>query len=181
MQKYILLLLSLIQLLSAQPTLNIYFDTPDLYLLNNDKVLRYEAKQDTSKKKTKYIEYIIYDSKTQKQVKFDVKHYDSVKYIQDKHPILSLIKRDQRASFDAILKKEGIKYPAKLKYIFDVTSSIDINNSKAYKTIFAQKIENDPLFIYKLKYPYILNLLYSLIIGVIILLIFYIINKIKFK
>ena len=175
MQKFILLLL-LSLTLSAQ-TLNIYFDTPDLYLLKNDKTLKYQAKRYLTKKtkKPKYLESITYHSKTQKPTTFDVKHYNKVKTIEEKHPLLSLIKRDQRASFIALLKKEGLKYPLKLKYIFE--ASIDSNNSSDYKTIFLQKTKQDPLFAYKLQYPYLVNLLYSLLIAAIGLALIFVLFK----
>jgi len=174
MQKIILILISLYQLLSAQSTLGIYFDTPDLYLLKNDKTLKYQAKKYLTKKnkKIKYIETIIYESKTQKKLTYDVKHYNSVKYIEEKHPLLALIKRDQRITFKNMLKKEGIEYPLKLKYILKV---VDSNTS--YKEIFNSKTKDDYFFRIKFQYPYLLNLFYSLTLGAFGLLLIYILFR----
>lgn len=162
----------------SKNVLEIYFDTADLYLLKHDGVLKYRAERYLSKKnkKIKYIETIIYASKTQKQTIFEVKHYNSVKSTEEKHPLLSLVKRNQREAFTVMLKKEGIKYPMTLKYIFDTT--LISNNPNQYQILYDKKVEAEPYFAAKLQYPYLFNLLNSVLIAILgIIIIIYIMYK----
>ncbi len=156
-------------------TLEVYFDTPNLDLLENNSLLKYKAVKYLSKKKQKikYNESIIYISKSQKKHIFSVKHYNNVKFIEEKHSLLALIKRKDRKLFSTLVKNDGIKYPMKLKYIFEVTrNSKDkflVENN--YKKIFDKKFKNDMLFTIKFKYLYFLNLFYAIGLSIIGLLI----------
>jgi hypothetical protein len=132
--------------------IEISFDTPKLYLLENNITLTYQARSYISKKskKIKYYEEILYQSKKQKKILFEVKHYRKVKYQEEKHPLLSLIKREERHRFITILKQDGIKYPLKLR------------------AILANK--DDLFFKFKVQYPYIMHLIEALSISTLMLL-----------
>lgn len=164
----------------ANDVLEIYFDTPKLYLLKNDISLKYEAVKYLSKKKNKvkYNESIIFTTKDKKLHTFKVKHYNSVKYFEEKHPLLSLVKRKDRQLFIQLLKNNGIKYPMKLKYVFERTYSSDDSSKKEhqYKKLVTEKINDDKFFKIKFKYPYFVNLFYALsigFIGIAIIMVFY--------
>ena len=101
--------------------LSLYFDTPGLSILENNGYLYYHAHEYLSKKnKKKYRETIKYSNNGSVISDFMVKHYKSVKSIQEKHPLIALVKRKQRPLFMKTLRATGIKYPMKLNYIFDV-------------------------------------------------------------
>jgi len=145
--------------------LEVYFDTPKLYLLDNNLTLKYKVEEYTSKKnKLKYKENIIFIDKNQKLYNFKVKHYKTVKSIEEKHPLLSLVKRRDRKTFISLLKNNGIVYPMKLKYVLKVSniaSSLDENVN--YKKNFEAKKQQDSFFDLKFKYPYYNSLIYLLI------------------
>lgn len=147
-------------------TLEIYFDTQDLYCLKNNTVLKYQAIKYLSKKrkKEKYDETIIYIDKMQKKHLFKVKHYNKVKFIEEKHPLLSLVKRKDRKTFAALLEKDGIKYPMKLKYVLQSyrKSNLQIDEKHEYKILFEKNKKDDILFTIKFQYPYFLNLFYAI-------------------
>lgn len=171
-----IILLLVVQLFANNPNkeihndvLEVFFDTPSLYLLKHDMSLKYQAEQYVSKKKKKikYHELIIYKSLDQKKHTFKVKHYKNVKSKEEKHPLLSMIKRKDRKLFMNMLQKNGIKYPMKLKYIFEnVKKSTNENNiSNTYQTLFKQKNDTDPFFRIKFQYPYYVDLFYAICFG----------------
>lgn len=151
--------------------LEIYFDTPDLYLLKNDLILKYQAKEYISKKKNKikYYESIIYISKSKEKHTFKAKHYNSVKSIEEKHPLLSLVKRADRKLFMDLLHKDGIEYPMKLKYVLENNrySKEKPNDVHSYKMLFDKSNGDDPFFSMKFQYPYFMNLFYAICFGLI--------------
>ncbi|MCK5679111.1 MAG: hypothetical protein KAH72_11635 [Flavobacteriaceae bacterium] len=117
--------------------LEIYFDTPELTYLKQNRYIKYEAIAYLSKKKkkTKYRETIEYLSDDNKSYTFPVKHYNNVKTFEEKHPLLSLVKRKERQAFLDKLKTDGVKYPMRLKEIVQVsklmhTFDIYTNNHK---------------------------------------------------
>jgi len=180
--KLVLILIS-IQLLFANDikldsnkSLIIYFDTPNLYLLENNLTLNYQAKKYISKKnKIKYKESITYISKSQEKHIFKVKHYNNVKFIEEKHPLISLIKRKDREVFLNTLKKDGIKYPLKLKYVFEIYQKLNVENSR-YRVLFDKRKIVEPFFNIKFQYPFLVNLLYAIssaLIGLLIIFIFF--------
>ena len=170
--KFIISLLILtLSAFANDDTLEVYFDTPNLHLLENNALLKYKAVKYLSKKrqKIKYNESIIYISKAQKKHTFSVKHYNNVKFVEEKHPLLALIKRKDRELFTTLLKNDGIKYPMKLKYIFEITKNskdkLVIENN--YKKLFDEKSNGDFLFTIKFKYLYFLNLFYAVGLSII--------------
>jgi len=149
--------------------LEVFFDTPTLYLLKHDLSLKYQAEQYISKKKKKkkYHELIIYNSLDQKKHTFKVKHYKNVESMEEKHPLLSMIKRKDRKFFMDMLQKDGIEYPMKLKYIFEnVEKSTNENNvSNTYQSLFKQKNDSNLFFRIKFQYPYYVDLFYAICFG----------------
>lgn len=141
---------------TEENSLEVYFDTPEFYLLAQKYYLKYEAKQKLSKKKKNYDE-AVYLKTSQPTVVFGVKHYKNTKTIEDKHPLLSLLKRDQREDFKNTLNSNGVAYPMKLKYIFDVSKP-----TYHYELYQAQKrVSHITLSSYKTKNTTLLNTLTS--------------------
>lgn len=117
--------------------LEIYFDTPELLYLKQNGYVRFKAVEYLSKKKkkVKYHENIEYSSDKNTSSRCSVKHYKSVKTFEEKHPLLSLVKRKEREDFLNKLKSDGIKYPMRLKEIVEVskishTFELNINKMK---------------------------------------------------
>jgi len=158
-----LFLIFIIATLSLQAqTLEIYFDTPNLFYLDHNASLKYQAVEYTTKKrnKIKYKEHVIYTYDGNKTTSFPVKHYNRVKFLEEKHPLLSLIKRSERDSFLSFIKSHGVTYPLKLKYILETN---DVN--KTYKELYKEKLAEDSFFSFKIGYPYFVNLLTALAFG----------------
>ena len=111
---------------SDDKILEIYFDTPELMYLKQTRYLKYKAIAYLSKKKkkTKYRETIEYLSDNNKSYTFPVKHYNNVKSFEEKHPLLSLVKRKERQTFLDKLKSDGVKYPMRLKEIVQVSKLV---------------------------------------------------------
>ena len=132
-------------------SLEVYFDTPEFYLLAQKYYLTYEAKQKLSKKKKNYDEVVYFKTSDSKAATFEVKHYKNTQTIEDKHPLLSLLKRDQREGFKNTLNASGIIYPMKLKYIFDVSKSTyhyelyQAQKRVSYITVSSYKAKNSTL------------------------------------
>ncbi len=177
--KLFILLLTLLTTINTQAkTLEIYFDTPELFNLKHGSSIKYQAVSYLSKKKKKikYNENIIYTYDINKTKVFPVKHYNSVKSIEEKHPLLALVKRKDREIFMTVLKNDGLIYPLKLKYILEV-----VDSNATYKELFKSKSEDDYLFSIKLQYPYLLNLFYSIIFGLSGLILIYILFRKRLK
>ncbi len=104
----------------------IYFDLPELSYLKKNGYIRYKAVQYHSKKKNKkkYRENIEYSPDGNRTYTFPVKHYNSVKTFEEKHPLLHLIKRKERQHFIDRLKQNGVKYPMRLKEILQVSKLV---------------------------------------------------------
>lgn len=128
-------------------TLKIYFDTPELDILKNKGALYYQA-QHHKTNNNKYLEKVIYTNNKKTAKEYEVKHYEKVKSIQGKHPLLALIKRKQRAEFSQTLNATGIAHPMTLKYMFDVSQQsrhyqLYKNGIKqAHYTVTTHKINN---------------------------------------
>ena len=168
-----LLILLLLVLNIQAKTLEVYFDTPELQLLKSNESLKYQAtKYLSNKNKPKYHENIIYTYDTNQTKIFQVKHYNSVKSIEEKHALLALVKRDERKLFIETLKHHGLKYPLKLKYILQTTDSF-----LSYKQLFDQQTTQDKLFSIKFQHPYIVNLFYAIITASIGILLIYILFR----
>jgi len=169
-----LLLLILLSITLQAKTLTIYFDTPELALLKNHSSIKYQTKEYTSKKgKLKYKESIIYSYDKNKTQTFKVKHYNTVKSPEEKHPLLALVKRKDRPLLISTLKQNGITYPLKLKYIFKTSDT-----NKTYPQLYKQHTKNTMLFSLMFHYPYLKNLLYAIITATIgALLIFILFRK----
>ena len=164
-----LLLLILLSITLPAKTLEIYFDTPQLTLLKNNSSLKYQASSYTSKKnKLKYKESIIYTYDINKTKIFPVKHYNTVKSIEEKHPLLALVKRANRPLLIETLKQNAIIYPLKLKYIFKTSDT-----NKTYPQLYKQHTKDTILFSLMFNYPYLKNLLYAIITAIIGALLIY--------
>ncbi|RLA76306.1 MAG: hypothetical protein DRG78_19255 [Epsilonproteobacteria bacterium] len=177
--KLFILLLALLTTINTQAkTLEIYFDTPDLFNLKNGSSVKYQAVSYISKKKKKirYHENIIYTYDTNKTKIFPVKHYNSVKSVEEKHPLLALVKRKDRELFMTVLKNNGLTYPLKLRYILET-----IDSNATYKELFKVKSKDNYLFNIKFQYPYLLNLFYSIIFGLSGLILIYILFRKRLK
>ncbi len=115
----------------------IYFDLPELTYLKKDGYIRYKALQYLTKKKkrVRYRENIEYSLDGNITYHFPVKHYNNVKTFEEKHQLLSLVKRGIRQSFLDRLKEDGLEYPMRLKEILQLskivqTYDISSNTSK---------------------------------------------------
>ena len=208
----------------------VYFDTPEFQLLENGAFLRFDAIEYLSKKKnkSKFQETVHYSSKRHPNYKMGVKHYNSVKTFEGKHPLLGVIKRKERSAFLAALESDGIPQPLRLKelsklsrvssvyklsaedidlgelvvseirleafgrqidfnminiqltagqlsdpHVISFSSSLlkalSVSNDKAfdneYELVYSQ-LESQVLFFkWLLKYPFLVNLFYSIAIG----------------
>ncbi len=104
----------------------IYFDLPELTYLKQGGYIKYKAIEYLSKKKQnkKYIESIEYSFDGNITYSYPVKHYNSVKSFEEKHPLLSLVKRKDREIFLNRLHADGLKYPMRLKNIVQVSKLV---------------------------------------------------------
>ncbi len=111
---------------TKQQIFEIYYDLPELYYLKHHGNIRYTAVPYVSKKKhrVKLKESVTYVKDKNTSVDFFVRHYNKTKFVEDKHPLLTLIKRSQRNIFLEHLKQDGIKYPMRLKEILRVSKTI---------------------------------------------------------
>ena len=103
----------------------IYFDTPELLLLNSGYSLRFLGAGYHSKKlKQKFLEFIELFSGQNRGDRFAVKHYKNVESLEGKHPLLFLVKRKERVNFSEKIQGLGVTYPLRLKEIFQVSTII---------------------------------------------------------
>lgn len=160
----------------SQKSSIVYFDTPDWYLLEHNMSLKYQRIPYLSKKrqKVKFFETIEYHVGSQKKHVFAVKHPKRVQSIQEKHPLLSLIKREERERFVQLLEHNGIHTPMRLKYVLQTTVS-----QKTYAQAFALEQDKNPFFWLQFHYPYLTNLLYSFSLSLIGFLIIFFLLKTK--
>ena len=97
---------------------SIYFDTPELGLLNNDRQLRIQLNEYFSKKrKSKYHKNIEYLNNNSLLLSLKAKHYKSVKTLEGKHPLMRVIKRKERAFFTDFLRKDNFDEILRLKEV----------------------------------------------------------------
>jgi hypothetical protein len=135
----------------SEKTFTIYFDTPELILYTQDLHISYNAIAYLSKKKKKekYKETITYKDKKGILNSFKVKHYNSVKTLEGKHPLLHIIKRNQRKLFIEKLNANNIIYPLQLKSIMEVSKIIQsysiVKNNKILATIHLNKVQINTL------------------------------------
>ena len=103
----------------------IYFDTPEFLLLNSGYSLRFLATEYRSKKlKQKFYEHVeLFSGQNQNDI-FSVKHYKNVESLEEKHPLLFLVKRKDREQFIGKIKGLGVKYPMRLKEAFQASDII---------------------------------------------------------
>lgn len=113
---------------STSRSAGVYFDSPELVLLDRGAYLRFEALEYRSKKKkkTKFHKTVQYSTANKPFYQFDVKHYKSVKTFEGKHPLIGLVKRKQRPDFMRVLESDGFKYPLRLKEIAKVTRASNV-------------------------------------------------------
>ena len=125
--------------LKKENYLELYFDTPNLTLYNQNRFLKYQSK----KIKKSYKEELIYLTKDKTLLTYPVKHYNTIKSTEEKHPLLSLIKRANREDFIKKLKENDIKHPLKLKYLFKIskfTHNYQLLNNKNKISIIVNQI-----------------------------------------
>jgi hypothetical protein len=102
----------------------IFYDTPELFLLKNNGSLSFLAQEKTSvRNKQKFNRSINYQFQ-QYALILPVKHYKRVKTISDKNPLLFLVKRGDRKQLIQQLALHGIKQPMRLKKIFNTSKHI---------------------------------------------------------
>jgi hypothetical protein len=126
--------------LKKENSIEVYFDTPELTLSTKNQSLKYQLKSETSapnqKKKKSYQESILYRNKDNTLLTYPIKHYHTIKSAQEKHPLLSLIKRADREEFLKKLKENGILHPLTLRYVVKIsklTESYALIDSKKHK------------------------------------------------
>ncbi len=103
----------------------IYFDTPELLLLNAGYSLRFLGTEYHSKKlKQKFHEFIELFSGKNREDRFAVKHYKNVESLEGKHPLIFLVKRKERLNFSEKIRGLGVTYPLRLKEVFQVSSIV---------------------------------------------------------
>ena len=103
----------------------IYFDTPELLLLNSDYSLRFLGTEYHSKKsKQKFHEFVEFFSGQNQQDVFSVKHYKNVESLEEKHPLIFLVKRKERSQFLEKIKNSGVKYPQRLREVFQASDIV---------------------------------------------------------
>ncbi len=128
----------------------IYFDTPDFKLRNNNAYLVYQAKEYISqaKKKKKISRIIRYKYNSLSDIAS--RNYNRVKDIYDKHQLFFLVKRDVRKGFLEQLQKDGIKIPLIIKHMFSTaknteTYTISYKKQKMFtieQTYYISHVEN---------------------------------------
>jgi hypothetical protein len=142
--------------LKKENSIEVYFDTPTLTLSTQNKFIKYQIKslqhpwesKASAPNKTKqksYQESILYLTKENTLLTYPIKHYHTLKSLQEKHPLLSLIKRENREDFLKKLKENGIKHPLNLKYIIKLETSINhykLHNSRQDKLSILVNIVN---------------------------------------
>ncbi len=108
---------------SDNKILEIYFDTPELLYLKQNGFIRFKALEYLTKKKkrVKYHKTVEYSYDNNTSFVYPVKHYNSVKSFEEKHQLLSLVKRKEREGFLNKLKSDGLKYPMRLKEIVKIS------------------------------------------------------------
>ncbi|NOR54964.1 MAG: hypothetical protein GQ531_02030 [Sulfurovum sp.] len=131
--------------------LEMYFDVPELNYLKQNGMIRYRAVEYRSKKKNKikYRESIAYTLDGNTTSTFSVKHYNNIKSMQEKHPMLTLVKRKERQVFLNQLHQDGVKYPMRLKKIVQVSKVVHTlaveNNSNKIANISISQVEASAL------------------------------------
>ena len=131
--------------------LEIYFDVPELSYLKQNGMIRYSAVAYLSKKKkkVKYSESITYSLDGNATSTFSVKHYNNIKTMEEKHPMITLVKRKERQIFLDQLHKDGVKYPMRLKEILQVSKIVHTlaveNDSNKIASISINQVEASAL------------------------------------
>jgi len=110
---------------STDREFQIYFDTPDFILKNNNAYLVFQAKEYTprNKKKKKISRLVSY--KYNSLMDLAAKNYNRVKDMYDKHPLFFLVKRDLRKSLLEKLQQDDIKNPLIIKSLFNTARNIE--------------------------------------------------------
>ncbi len=135
--------------LKKENSIEVYFDTSELTLSTQNGFVKYQLESEalaqnltrlkpslTKSKKIKksYKESVLYLSKNKTLLSYPVKHYHTIKSIEEKHSLLSLIKRANREDFMSKLKVNGIEHPLRLKYLFKISKS-----TQNYQLLYSNK------------------------------------------
>lgn len=160
-----LLILFSFSIASEDKELLVFFDTPELLLLENDAYILYSKREYISKKgKLKYLEEIKLRYKKIDKI-FQVKHYKNSKTIEGKHSLISLVKRKEREEFIVVLKSFKIKKPMRMKQVFSVFKTINDKKENNYIKYY-KKLDSEVYFLsLRLKYPELIKFIYILFLG----------------
>jgi len=141
--------------LKKENCIEVYFDTPELTLSTQNEFLKYQLESLPKSKKVKkaYKESVLYLTKDKTLLSYPVKHYHTIKSTEEKHPLLSFIKRANREDFMRKLKENGTEHPLKLKYLFNISKFTHnyqlVDNNKNKISILVNKINFEPFNIEK--------------------------------
>ena len=135
--------------LKKENSIEVYFDTPKLRLSTQNAFIKYQLESLPKSKKIKkfYREEVHYLSRDKTLLTYPVKHYHTIKSIEEKHLLLSLIKRADREDFMTKLKANGIEHPLRLKYLFKIsksTQNYQLLGNKNKISIVVNQIELEP-------------------------------------
>ena len=121
-----------------------YFDTPDLLLLDNQSCLTYviEKEDKTVREKLSMLRWSESGGITEST--FAVRHYNRIVCVEDKHPLLKLIKRSERNGFKEVLNRRGVGNPFLLRPVLNVFEAVEkvsfFNNGRLILTLFFTRL-----------------------------------------
>ena len=105
---------------STQRNFDIYYDLPALTLLDNRVSLKLTALEYLSKKgNSKFKESVVISSDLA-ETSYKVKHYKNAESVEEKHPLLGAVKRNERAQFLVDLDALTVSLPMQLREIVQV-------------------------------------------------------------
>lgn len=128
--------------------LEVYFESPEMFFLETNGALVYRARELKNKKKNKktFSEYVELIFNNRELKRYAVKHYNTVASIEGKHPLMSLVNRDQRKDFLVTLEEGGIDNPMLIRPIFQVSKNVleykFSENERDFLSIFIEKLHS---------------------------------------
>jgi len=136
---------------TKQRELDVFYDTSDLNLLNQNSILYYQGIELFNKKnKSTYEENIKFLNYA-----FEVKHYSNVKSMDEKNPLLFLIKRSDRKLFKIQLQDINIIKPMSIKAVFSLAKIVStitmLTSNKKSITLTTEQI-NSSVFLNDITY-----------------------------
>ncbi len=121
----------------VQRTLEIYYDTPNLLLLNDNRFIRFQSREKlgqvkqisinheefTFRKKSKYSRDAQIMAKDGTLMVASLRQYRNASSQVGKHPLLGMIKRDDQEAALTFLKENGLPFPLALKGMMHVSNT----------------------------------------------------------